>query len=130
MPPKKPSQLPVAQSRRQRLDGLSVAEFQLLVSEKEWQSWVVDYAKWNGWWVYHPRHSIGSEPGWPDLTLIRGHSLIFAELKTEKGRLTAEQRQVLQRLEVAGQEVHLWRPSDRPLVEDRLVKPGPSPIAG
>jgi len=47
--------------------------------------------------IYHPRYSLGSEPGWPDLTLVRRRDrrLIFAELKAEKGRLSARQAEVL-----------------------------------
>jgi hypothetical protein len=47
--------------------------------------------------VFHPRYSLGSEPGWPDLTLIRRRDrrLIFAELKSEKGQLSPRQAEVL-----------------------------------
>lgn len=50
--------------------------------------------------VFHPQYSLGSEPGWPDLTLVRRRDqrLIFAELKTEKGRLSDRQEQVLELL--------------------------------
>jgi hypothetical protein len=49
--------------------------------------------------------------GWPDLTLVRGEQLIFAELKSDRGRLT-DQQQVW--LEVLGKvaEVYEWRPCD------------------
>jgi hypothetical protein len=77
--------------------------------------------------VYHPRYSQGSEPGWPDLTLIRRRDrrLVFAELKTEKGVVSPRQREVLDLLlSLAGPtwragdnlsplvEVYVWRPSD------------------
>jgi hypothetical protein len=47
--------------------------------------------------VFHPRWSMGSESGWPDLTLIRRRDrrLVFAELKTEKGKLSPRQAEVL-----------------------------------
>lgn len=50
--------------------------------------------------IYHPRYSLGSEPGWPDLVLARriDRRLIFAELKTEKGVLSARQAEVLELL--------------------------------
>jgi hypothetical protein len=50
--------------------------------------------------------------GWPDLCLIKGSRLIFAELKSEKGKLTAAQVTVLNALEATGHEVFCWRPSD------------------
>ena len=81
--------------------------------------------------VYHPRYSLGSEPGWPDLTLIRRRDrrLVFAELKSEKGVLSPRQTEVLDLLGVlaaplgdfraadgcksyARIEVWVWRPSD------------------
>lgn len=64
--------------------------------------------------IYHPRYSLGSEPGWPDLTLVRRRDrrLLFAELKSEKGFLSTRQAEVLELLEEVGMEVHIWRPSD------------------
>ncbi len=64
--------------------------------------------------VFHPRYSLGSEPGWPDLTLIRRHDrrLLFAELKSEKGVLSPRQAEVLMLLRACDLEVRLWHPSD------------------
>jgi hypothetical protein len=53
--------------------------------------------------------------GWPDLVLIRERDgrIVFAELKREQGDdLSADQYFVLEYLRAAGQEVHVWRPSD------------------
>ena len=47
--------------------------------------------------------------GWPDLTLIRGDRLIFAELKSRRGRLTDDQRVWLDVLSAVG-ETYIWRP--------------------
>lgn len=60
--------------------------------------------------VFHPRYSMGSEPGWPDLTLIRRRDqrLIFAELKTEKGRLHPRQEAVLELLSVFAANRSWW----------------------
>lgn len=85
------------------------------MSEKEWQAKVVEFARWNGWHVYHPYYSRRSEPGWPDLSMIRNGRLVFVELKTRTGRITADQHRVLSLLdECAGVEVYLWRPNDWP----------------
>lgn len=49
--------------------------------------------------------------GWPDLTLVKGDRLIFAELKSAKGRLTLEQVNWLEALGVPA-ESYVWRPTD------------------
>lgn len=62
--------------------------------------------------IYHPRYSLGSEPGWPDLTLIRraDRRLVFAELKAERGVLSARQAEVLDLLRCLEVDVdHLSR---------------------
>ncbi len=50
--------------------------------------------------IFHPRYSLGSEPGWPDLTLVRRRDrrLLFAELKSERGALSQRQAEVLELL--------------------------------
>lgn len=89
---------------------------------------VVDYARWNGWLVYHPLVSIGSEAGFPDLVMVHPATatlpgdIVFAELKSEAGKVSAPQVRWLSALKQAGQEVHVWRPSDWPTVEQRLKR--------
>lgn len=58
---------------------------------------------------YDARRSWG--PGFPDLTIC-GHVLLFAEVKTEDGELTALQKGWARRLQGAGQRWVLWRPSN------------------
>lgn len=82
-------------------------------TEKEWSQTVYDAARLLGWRAYRVLRSRGSTPGVPDLMLLRGDRLCFAELKTEKGTPTAAQLEWLAELsEVAGVETYLWRPSD------------------
>lgn len=64
-----------------------------------------------GLWGYHPRSSIGSAPGWPDWVII-GNRIIYRELKTERGALTAEQRLVGEKITAAGGNWAVWRPRD------------------
>lgn len=75
-------------------------------------------ARLRGWRCYHTHDSRRSEPGFPDLVLVHaGHRrLVFAELKTETGRLSAEQRAWLADLDAVGAEAHVWRPADLPHV--------------
>jgi hypothetical protein len=81
------------------------------MTEEEWLQQVRELARLKGWRIYHTRDSRRSDPGFPDLVLVRGHRLIFAELKREKGRLSDSQRTWLAALEETA-ETHVWRPSD------------------
>ena len=83
-----------------------------LITEKAFQQAVVDLARLNGWLCYHTYDSRRSEPGFPDLVLLKGRWIIFPELKTEKGRLRPEQRTWLDALREVGIPAPIWRPSD------------------
>lgn len=83
-----------------------------LISEKQLQAAIVEAAEDLGWWTYHPYDSRRSNAGWPDLVIARPGQVIFAELKDHDGKVTPEQGRVLELLESAGFEVHVWRPAD------------------
>ena len=79
------------------------------------QSHVTGFAQSLGYLCYHTHDSRRSQPGFPDLVMVRAITgrLIFAELKTERGKQSAEQREWERALKASGQgEVYLWRPSD------------------
>ena len=83
------------------------------ITEKEFTGQVKDLAVLLGWKFYHPWLAIHSERGWPDVTLVRPPRIIFAELKSEKGKVTDKQQAWLDILrEVPGVEVFVWRPTD------------------
>lgn len=65
-----------------------------------------------GWLVYHTHNSQRSEPGFPDLVLVRGRRVLFRELKKQKEKPTPVQQMWLDTLAVAGQDVGVWRPYD------------------
>ena len=89
-----------------------------VTTEKELTSLVADYAKWYGWLRYHTFDSRRSAPGFPDEVLVRPPRLIFAELKTEKGRTSTAQKHWLETLRlVTNLEVYVWRPSDWPEIQ-------------
>ena len=93
-------------------------------TEAQWQRRVLERARLGRFMVYHTRYSVGSNAGWPDLVLVRpGHPgrLIFAELKTERGKLTVAQELWIEALRSAGAEVYVWRPSDVAEVDRVLV---------
>ena len=95
------------------------------MTEKEFQQKVLLYARAHGWLCYHTFDSRRSQPGYPDLTMVRmwgcSHKVIFAELKRQKGQLTTEQKKWLDALSLAGQAVFVWYPSDLPQIEDLLA---------
>jgi hypothetical protein len=81
------------------------------ISERDFRHQVIDLCKLLGWKHYFTWTSIHSPKGFPDLVLVR-ERVIFAELKTEKGKVTPNQQEWLDALKQANQEVYLWRPSD------------------
>jgi hypothetical protein len=83
------------------------------LTEKAWQSRVVDYARLRGWQSYHTYDSRRSEPGFPDLVLVREGRCVVAELKRDDGRVTSAQQRWLSAFRsVRAVEVHVWRPVD------------------
>ena len=55
--------------------------------------------------------AVRTSKGWPDHALTKDGRLIFAELKTMRGRLTSEQVEWLTALAQTAAEVYLWRPT-------------------
>lgn len=93
------------------------------MKERQWQAIVMQTARALGWRVYHTHDSRGSVPGYPDLTLVR-ERIVFAELKTDTGRVSPAQKEWLAALEAAGVECYLWRPRDRQEVDAVLSRQG------
>ena len=83
-------------------------------SEKSFMAEVIRAARRHGWnRIYHTHDSRKSAAGFPDLVIVR-ERVVWAELKTEEGQLSAEQANWIEDLRAAGQEVYVWRPSDWP----------------
>jgi hypothetical protein len=118
------------------------------VTEKEFQSVVIDAARLFHWSVWHVPDSrmqaggklVGSAlaAGLPDLILVhRAFGFVFAELKRQKGKIRPVQEKALGVMaEAAGPasltgckvRVHLWRPSDMDDVVFPLLKYGKGPV--
>lgn len=97
------------------------------MSEQQLLGAVVEAAQRLGWRVMHIPDGlyataakeerfdalVGAE-GWPDLVLVRGGELIVAELKTERGQLSANQAAWMQAFREVQDErgicVQVWRP--------------------
>lgn len=93
------------------------------ISEKAFMRQVEDLARLSGWLVYHTHDSRRSAPGFPDLCLVRPPVVLFAELKSEGGKLRPEQRGWLEALSrCEGVEARLWRPSDFEEMTEMLCK--------
>ena len=81
--------------------------------EGELQRQVIELAQLLGWLCYHTHDSRRSAPGFPDLVLVHEQTgaLVFAELKSNSGRVTPEQDRwltALGRRHIA----EVWRPRD------------------
>ena len=93
------------------------------MTEAQLQDSVIEMARAFQWMVAHFRPAMtdqgwrtavqGDGAGFPDLVLVRATRAIFAELKSEKGRVSPAQEAWLDRLRaVPGIEVYVWRPTD------------------
>ncbi len=95
---------------------LTAKEYQVksakAMTEKQFQTAVLKLAKLHGWLAYHTHDSRRSQPGFPDLVLIREGQLIVAELKTMKGRLSKAQEEWLRLFRSTGTYTYVWKPID------------------
>ena len=82
------------------------------MSEKELQALIIELAELKGWLVYHTHDSRRSNPGFPDLCMVKWKRVVFAELKTQKGRRTPKQIVWGESLQLSDAEYYLWRPLD------------------
>lgn len=79
--------------------------------EKDFQSQIISLAQQLGWLCYHTYDSRRSEPGFPDLVLVK-HQVLYRELKIQNGKLTPAQKVWADRLRVAGADYAVWRPEN------------------
>lgn len=102
-------------------------------SERDFQRALMELARLTGWRMYHARPAQYRRGGWatplagdaglPDLILCKPPRLIFAELKSARGRLSPAQAQWMDALRACGVEVYLWRPSDWQEIVATLTEP-------
>lgn len=98
-------------------------------TEKSFMGAVIALANVLGWRCYHTHDSRRSEPGFPDLVLVRGSRIICAELKTDRGKLSPAQDEWLALLRNTRAEVFVWRPSDWTEITKELAKHGEAKTA-
>ena len=98
-------------------------------SEHHFLARILALAKQHGWLSYHTHDSRKSAPGFPDIVVVKPPSvhhkegrLVFAELKTRTGKLTAAQHQWISILHtVQGIDCYVWRPQDWDTIVDILT---------
>lgn len=93
------------------------------MTESELQTNVRQVAKLGGWLTYHTNDSRRSDKGFPDLVFLhpRTGRLLYAELKSDKGKLRPEQATWIDALWRGGHEAYVWRPSDWPVLIQRVL---------
>jgi len=99
------------------------------ITERDWQNQVHRLAFSLGWKYYHApdNRPVNGRiqkvvAGFPDLVMVKGERLIFAELKRELGIVAEAQTEWLAALEAAGAECYVWRPSQMREVLETLSK--------
>lgn len=93
------------------------------ISEKEFQSQVIQLAKLLGWLVYHTHDSRRSVAGFPDLILLRNGRLVVIELKVGKNRATPEQVVWLEAFAKIADYVAVWTPQHWAEIQEVLGEP-------
>ena len=93
----------------------------LALTEPAWQAQVLQVARLYRWTCYHTYDSRRSQPGFPDLVLVRDR-VLFRELKTDRGRITPDQQRWLDTLRAAGADADVWRPGDLHRVKRELAR--------
>lgn len=117
------------------IDQPPLAALPASITEEAFLAKVRQVARMAGWTGYHTYSSKRSDPGFPDLLLVKPGPqlgtgrLIVAELKRQSGKLTAEQHLWLDLLRhsVATLEVYTWKPADWPQIVAILTQEGPTP---
>ena len=94
------------------------------MTEQSFTTELLKWAKTYGWRCFHVRNSghagmtaVQGDKGFPDLVLVKGQRLIFAELKLAKKKPTPSQEEWLQALAGIGPmnghpETYTWWPED------------------
>ena len=97
-------------------------------SERLFQDKVEHIAKMNGWLIFHASPKMvrpgvwrSDGKGFPDLCMAHPtRGCIFAELKSQDGRLSHDQIMWAEALIASGIEHYVWRPSQLGLIAERL----------
>lgn len=92
------------------------------MTESQFQAQIIQLAKLYGWKIYHTHDSRKSEAGYPDLCMVKGTRLLFAEVKTDIGKMSPAQKEWFQALKAAKVECYLWRPMYWDCVQEVITR--------
>ena len=92
-------------------------------NEAEFTARLIVWMRWAGWLVYHTHDSRRSEPGFPDLILVRGRIVVALELKMPGCKPTPKQQAWLTALERTGIEAWCACPDDHAEIAAALGLP-------
>lgn len=83
------------------------------ISEAAFQSRITGLCDLLGLKWHHETDSRRTRKGWPDLFICGRHRVLIVEVKKDaKAKVTPEQQEWIDALDVAGQDVRVWRPRD------------------
>lgn len=103
------------------------------LTEPEFQRQIIDMAANLGWVRhYHNLYAVGSDRGYPDLTLVHPrHGVVWLEVKGGT-RCTIYRKQLdwIEDLWAAGQHAYIVKPKDYDLVQSVLRGEVPRPVDG
>lgn len=102
-----------------------------MLTEAQFATQVVDLLNLYHWRWTHFRAArtlhgwvtaLSGQPGFPDIVAVRAPRQIIAELKSQGGKLSAEQEAWLYELHrCEGVEVYVWRPDEIERIEEVLA---------
>lgn len=105
------------------------------MNESQFQKQVIQLAQLYGWRVAHFRPAWSKDgqrcmtavqadgKGFPDLCMVKRARLLFAELKSDKGKLSPEQDEWITELTNSMRcEVYIWRPENWDEIQEILTR--------
>lgn len=78
-------------------------------TEKEIQNDIRRYLQLRGWYVIRIQQGMGAHKGLSDLIAVKGGRVVFAEIKTPRGRLSEYQREFEREVAAHGGEYAVLR---------------------
>lgn len=104
------------------------------ISEAEWQQTLIELLQLKGYKVCEFRKArlikggvdtyrtpFGADgKGFPDLIAVKGQTCLFIECKSEKGKLSLEQKDWIERLKLVTGISQVFRPSNYEWLKDHL----------